>query len=652
MRTTTKLTTNFRIRLLGQSLLACLMTTAMIVPQFASANGLNHKLKNTPATTGKPANNSQGNPRVVNNPNALFQPKVTITPASPTVAQQTQFTPQTSPPPASEDRRVVPPVPQDPRSIPPINTPVQPQMPGRVPGVVPPFRRLITPPVGDIAVSTFPYQPDQVDLGSNERITRLNLQATPAFVVLSSLARAAGLSVYPVPNSIGVGGEAPPADQGINLPITLDIENQTVQNAFNDILRISGLQASRIGDRIFVGARLPINLQNLTTRSLRLNQISVGDASAYLISLGAERVVNRQRPIPGVQAATAIGPGGTAVVPPVQLESVPTLERLTGASQFSKPILQGLQVIGEERGNTITLIGPKNLVAFAEAQLARLDIRKRQVAVNVRVLEVQLDRGQTFSTNFAFGILGSTGGLTSLTGPSPEGIRIGTNNPVATPFINITALQNAANVKTLTDPTLIIQEGESALISLVETVVQRFIPAVAGAGEQGSTPAQITTADVGLRLNINIAKIDDNGFINLSVAPTVIAPGLSLPGLSGGAFELSISTRALTSGQIRIRDNQTLVLAGVIRDNERNSVTKVPILGDIPILGALFRFESNDTRRSEVVILVTPRIIDDSQNANWGYTYQPSPQPQQVIDGNQITLPQNQDNRLNRLDQR
>jgi type IV pilus assembly protein PilQ len=63
---------------------------------------------------------------------------------------------------------------------------------------------------------------------------------------------------------------------------------------------------------------------------------------------------------------------------------------------------------------------------------------------------------------------------------------------------------------------------------------------------------------------------------------------------------------------------------------------KVPVLGDLPILGALFRQDINENIRNEVVIIVTPRIIDDSQNATWGYTYQPGPETQKVLDSNQI----------------
>jgi type IV pilus assembly protein PilQ len=84
-----------------------------------------------------------------------------------------------------------------------------------------------------------------------------------------------------------------------------------------------------------------------------------------------------------------------------------------------------------------------------------------------------------------------------------------------------------------------------------------------------------------------------------------------------------------------LRDGQTLVLSGIIRDQDSISVTKVPFLGDLPIIGALFRSETNINNRSEIVIVVTPRIIDDSQNANWGYTYQPGPEVQKVLDSNQ-----------------
>ncbi|HEY9909587.1 MAG TPA: secretion protein, partial [Thermosynechococcaceae cyanobacterium] len=83
--------------------------------------------------------------------------------------------------------------------------------------------------------------------------------------------------------------------------------------------------------------------------------------------------------------------------------------------------------------------------------------------------------------------------------------------------------------------------------------------------------------------------------------------------------------------QIRLRDGQTLVLSGIIQDQDRTSVSKVPILGDIPLLGALFRRTERLNQRREVIVLVTPRILDDSDSSTFGYSYTPTPATQQFL---------------------
>jgi type IV pilus assembly protein PilQ len=205
----------------------------------------------------------------------------------------------------------------------------------------------------------------------------------------------------------------------------------------------------------------------------------------------------------------------------------------------------------------------------------------------------------------------------------------------------ITASVTSGQGKVLTDPSLTVQEGESASISLTEKVVTENtinITAPTGGSTVPTRTQTIKTEDVGLSLNISLARVDDNGFINLSISPAVTAiigqTNLGTGELAG-SFASILSKRTLNSGQIRLRDGQTLILSGIIRDSERQATSKVPILGDIPILGALFRSEATTSNRSEVVIVVTPRVIDDSQNANWGYTYQPGPETQKVIDSNQ-----------------
>jgi type IV pilus assembly protein PilQ len=569
------------------------------------------------------AQNTAANPSSLGQP--LFQPKVTITNPDGTTRVAQTNAPNSTPPSATN--------------------PVTPQLQGRVPGIAPPFRPVKTPPVGDIATSTSKLRADIVDLGSAERVPRITLRNAPAIEVLTLIGRVAGLSVVSASAAPATAAGATPAAgatgaAGISQPVSLTIENETAQDIFNNVLRITGLEANRIGNTIFVATKLPVTLKNLVTKSYRLNQVTAGEASAYLIGLGASRVINRQRAIPGVQTAT-IGTAATAIVN-TTTETIPTLETvaITEASGVT-PLLKGVQVIAEERGNSITLIGSPRQVEFAEAQLARIDTRKRQVSVNVRVVEVDLDNGQTVSGSLNL----SEGNPNISLGGNTLGLSLNSSQPISLPaqfLASITASIISGQAKVLTDPSLTVQEGESASISLTEDVVTKntIDRSVSNGLETITQETEVKPA--GLSLNITIARVDDNGFVNLSISPTINSPGtriLTTIGNTAGSFVTPLSTRTLNSGQIRLRDGQTLILSGVIRDTDQQSVEKVPILADIPILGALFRRDINTNTRNEVVIVVTPRIIDDSQNANWGYTYQPGVETQKVLDSNQIKTP-------------
>ncbi|MFM9104280.1 MAG: type II secretion system protein GspD, partial [Cyanobium sp.] len=84
-----------------------------------------------------------------------------------------------------------------------------------------------------------------------------------------------------------------------------------------------------------------------------------------------------------------------------------------------------------------------------------------------------------------------------------------------------------------------------------------------------------------------------------------------------------LSVRSLDTGALRVRDGQTLIMTGVISELDRQVVTKWPILGDIPLVGQFFRSTSGRKEKRELVILVTPRIVNDEQGGVYGYGYQP-----------------------------
>ncbi|MEH2359331.1 AMIN domain-containing protein [Nostoc sp.] len=623
--------------------------------------------------------------------------------------------------------------------------PAQAAGPGQPVSQGPPFLpRAIAPPVGDIAISNTDASPSTIDLGTQERVPRLVLRDAPVREVLSLLARAAGL------NLAYIEGQQAAAGQATSQTISLDIENEPVQDVFNYVLRLSGLEANRSGRTVFVGGKLPNATRDMVMRSLRLNQVTVGVALNFLVALGAESAVSRERQVTSVDAVP-VG-GGAAPITKTQTTTETRVETQRVNFTDSSPLLRGLQVLGEERTNAITLIGAPRLVEMAIAQLTQLDIRRRQVVVNVKIIDVNLNNTQDYNTSFSFGIgnnyFTSDGGAASLNfgGSRPATSSEVTNsvtatptitNPITgTPFLNtngsftvpnggsgvrviqdgvltqntpgdatflqpispansnpttpglttftpgtpdtvtittdpLTGRQTSAyaqgtrasagfslpslyqfpkrlltslqaqvtngNAKILTDPTLIVQEGQQALINLTQEVVGNITLQTTDTSGGSRTERTIQKQNVGLTLNVKIERIDDNGFVSLSVAPTVSAPS-GTADTGNGSITL-VSQRSLTSGLIRLRDGQTLILSGIIQDQDRSTISKIPILGDLPLIGALFRKTNRSNQRNEVIVLLTPQIMDDSQNSSYGYNYTPSPEVRQILERRGLKLP-------------
>ena len=481
----------------------------------------------------------------------------------------------------------------------------------------PPFLpQAVPPPVGDIAVSEINSGLDVIDLGTAERVPRLVLREATAREALSLLARAAGLNL--AFTEAGADGE-----DAANARITLDIEDEPVQNVFNYVLQISGLEANRVGRTIFVGPRLPQAARNVSIRSVRLNQVDVATAINFLVFMGAESAFTDQQEITEVVATTDVGE--VEEVERTELET--NVEILRAEYTDSLPLLRGLEVIGDERTSSVTLVGTPRQVEIASAQLVQLDLRRRQVAINVRVIDVDLNAIEEFDTSLSF--RAGDVGVDINDGVFNFGIR-SLANIASSLILDIDAQVRNGNAKIITDPTLIVQEGQDAAITLVEQVVSSITVNFTNTDPPRETQT-VNFADVGLNLSINVDRIDDNGFVNLSVAPTITSPLADLDLDDAGGLVTPVSTRALTSGLVRVRDGQTLLLSGIIQETDRVTVTKVPILGDLPLIGALFRDTSNEDDRRELIVLLTPQILDDSDESIYGYSYTPGEDVRELL---------------------
>ncbi|MGF1601132.1 MAG: AMIN domain-containing protein [Thermosynechococcaceae cyanobacterium] len=512
------------------------------------------------------------------------------------------------------------------------------------PNSTPPFKgRAIAPPVGDLAIAPLNVDPDKIELGSGRIIPKLLLRDAPVREVVTLLGRAAGVNVAFSEGSEGDTGST----------ISLDIENESVDDVFNYVIRLSGLQANRVGQTVFVGKELPGDAQNRVVRSVRLNQMKATAkvTSKRSLKSSAETggsVSGSEENSGSTTASTALD-RSSDISEEVEGKGAKEVLEAYGANESGDAVstlLKGLSVVADARTNSVTLIGTPRKVEVATSLLTQLDVRQRQVAVNVQFIDVNLLKGKLSNTDVRYrannGLgLGVTGGNFSvnlgdaadIAGNALSGGILGlTNNFLAALQVSI---QNN-NAKILTNPTLLIQEGSAAQVNLTEQIFSgtRVSDSNNGTSSGATTSTQSVEPiiqNAGVIMNVSVDRIDDNGFVTLNVSPEVSSLSNQTFVDAFGSTANLLQQRRVETGQIRIRDGQTLVMAGIIQDQDRVDVTKVPILGDIPLLGQLFRRTNNTKQRSELVVLITPQIVNDSDQSTYGYNYTPGEEAQKLL---------------------
>lgn len=166
------------------------------------------------------------------------------------------------------------------------------------------------------------------------------------------------------------------------------------------------------------------------------------------------------------------------------------------------------------------------------------------------------------------------------------------------------ALQQDGTFRTLAEPNLLAIEGTEASF-LAGGEFPYPVPRMTGGAESGIT---IEFKEYGVRLNFT-PRITNAGNIRLDVAPEVSQLDLSnAVQFAGFAIPALITRRAETA--IELRDGQTFAIAGLLDNSMQSTQTKIPFLGDLPILGPLFRSRNAEQRRTELLVLVTPRIVE------------------------------------------
>jgi|CXWL01.1.fsa_nt_gi type IV pilus secretin PilQ/predicted competence protein len=287
----------------------------------------------------------------------------------------------------------------------------------------------------------------------------------------------------------------------------------------------------------------------------------------------------------------------------------------------------------------------------ADNLIAQLDQRPRQVLIETKLVEVNANTGLNYGVQWdAFGLeagkiggksgtslFGSAAGIsddpynrtldqntitTSLTGTGGAGaagrgtgvslaadrvfgaLTLGrvTNNFILN--ATLTAAASEGKAKILSEPKIATLNNQAANIN-VTTQIPYVTSNVASTGVQTQTVSYVTT---GIKLTVT-PSINADGRITLQINPDVSQPSVSAAGSTAtGAVAVDARTATTT---VLVRDGETIVIGGLISDSLQDTISKIPLLGDIPILGWLFKKKSKTRVRSELLIFVTTRILPD-----------------------------------------
>ncbi|KAA0915215.1 type II secretion system secretin GspD [Psychrobacter sp. ANT_WB68] len=293
-------------------------------------------------------------------------------------------------------------------------------------------------------------------------------------------------------------------------------------------------------------------------------------------------------------------------------------------------------IIADETQNAVIVNAAPELMFEIEDAVNQLDSRRAQVLIQAAIVEVSGDDATQLGVQWALGNANSGYGVVNFNNVGASAVSLAAAalsggagisaaaGSIAGALIGIgdskkdsqgntqfygailQALDSSTSANLLSMPSILTLDNEKASI-----LVGQNVPFVTGSyttgGDSSTNPFQtIERKDIGINLNV-IPHIGDNGTVRLEVSQEVSSV---VPGSAGNASGL-ITNKSLINTTILADDQQTIALGGLMRDNTTTRQQKVPGLGNVPLLGRLFRSDNDTTQKSNLIIFLQPTILRD-----------------------------------------
>lgn len=415
-----------------------------------------------------------------------------------------------------------------------------------------------------------------------------------------------------------------------------------------EIIKLEHAAADEVAQQINAALRGADSTGNRITRQVQqIAGASTGLPTDIVVVAGAQgntlMLAGRQTQLAEIKALIKqmdIEPNTSAgrlnVVFLKSLAAVEMAKSLTAllAKTVDKDQRQHISVEANAGNNALMIEASPADFELVRTLITKLDMMPQQVMVEILIAEVSVgkslnlgvqwnrldvpSKGQTTAIGGFRGDVAN--GLTSaLSNSLPQGLAIGLahgnytdalGNVLPNVIAYVTAMAGNNDVKILSNVPLWAQNNIEAEVNVVDNIPIRKSTIEGGSGTSRDVIQNIERMDVGIKLKFT-PQVNPDKQVMMKLSPSI--ESITSEGPSGD-FAPTIAKRSVST-TVTVPDNSTIVISGLIRQDRLKAENKIPLLGDIPLLGFLFRSTSEKTQRTNLLIFVTPHIVTDMQRA-------------------------------------
>jgi general secretion pathway protein D len=300
------------------------------------------------------------------------------------------------------------------------------------------------------------------------------------------------------------------------------------------------------------------------------------------------------------------------------------------ALSLVKSVLKAKDVYIDEKLNTLVMRDTLDKVKVAEKLIASQDLNEPEVMLEVEVMEINrrnLEQlGIQYPSQIGLGVQGNSIG--SSDGVTPQAGKLSLTElrhfngdfgvfSVNDPAIVLNLLHQDTDTNLLASPKIRVKNRDKAKIHVGDKIP--VLTSIANA--QGFVSQTVNYIEVGIKLNVEpVVQLNDQVSIKVGMEVSNITDQVRT---DNGVLAYTIGSRNANT-TLQLKNNETQILAGLFRDDEQKTQRRVPGLGSLPFIGKLFSNDSNDKRKNEIVLLITPRILHNLLPASAIYTLFPS----------------------------